>query len=174
MPGLLVGSRPTAAIRIGSQTGRIRHTAAIQASDRPQMFGYTDREQYENISAVSMERKQVCTTHRSSRKAHHPNPLMNAIGQKKHSFTALLTGTTRSFVLTWRNKAGLYPAMCKRNLKNFLNVADLSMDSFVCNAAPATRKDWSHSVVKTRFLPQLRRKAHGRKCWPVGGRSPSS
>jgi hypothetical protein len=118
------------------------------------MFGYTDREQYENISAVSMERKQVCTTHRSSRKAHHPNPLMKAIGQKKHSFTALLTGTTRSFVLTWRNKAGLYPAMYKRNLKNFLNVADWSMDSFGCNAAPATRKDWSHSVVKNEvFAP---------------------
>ena len=36
--------------------------------------------------------------------------------------------------------------MCQRNLMNFLNVVDWNMDSFVCNAAPVTRKDWSHSA----------------------------
>ncbi|MFT5114493.1 MAG: hypothetical protein ACI8P9_003831, partial [Parasphingorhabdus sp.] len=62
------------------------------------MFEYTDRKHYENMGAVSKERKQACTIHRSSRKSHHPKPIMNAIVQKKHSYTALLTGTPRSFV----------------------------------------------------------------------------
>jgi hypothetical protein len=48
-----------------------------------------------------MERKQACATHRSSRKVRYLNSPMNAIGQKKHASIALLTGTTRSFVLTW-------------------------------------------------------------------------
>ncbi len=119
----------------------------IQASDRPQVFGYTNREHYENISAVSKERKQACTAHRSSRKAHHPNPLMNAIGQKKHSSTVLLTGTTRSFVLTWRNKDGRYHTTYKRNSMNTSNVADWSMDFYAYNAVPAIMNAWLRSAV---------------------------
>jgi hypothetical protein len=88
---------------------------------------YSYREDYENVSAVSMELKQTCTTHRSSRKARHSNALMNDIGQKKHASIALLTGTIRSFVLTWRNKDGRYPTTYKRNSINTSNVADWSM-----------------------------------------------
>ena len=83
-----------------------------------------------------MEWKQACPEQQHSRKAHHPNTLMNAIGQKKHSSIALLTGTTRSFVLTWRNKDGRYHTTYKRNSMNTLNVADWSMDFYVYNAAP--------------------------------------
>jgi hypothetical protein len=36
-----------------------------------------------------MEWKQACPEQQHSRKAHHPGPLMNAIGQKKHSSTTL-------------------------------------------------------------------------------------
>ncbi len=69
---------------------------AIQASARSKMFGYTNREHYENIVTVSTERKQACTAHRSSRKVHHPSPLMNATGQKERYFMALsITRITR-------------------------------------------------------------------------------
>ncbi len=56
------------------------------------------------------------------------------------------------------------PAMCKRNLVNFLNVVDWNMDFFVCNAALVTRKDWSHSAVNgAGFAPVA---APG--AWPKG------
>jgi hypothetical protein len=85
-----------------------------------------------------MERKQTCATHRSSRKARHHNTLMNAIGQKKHTSIALLTGTTRSFVLTWRNKGGRYHTTYKRSSMNTSNVTDWSMGFCAYNAVPAT------------------------------------
>ena len=119
----------------------------IQASDRPQVYGYTNREHYESISTVSMERKQICATHRSSRKARHHNSPMNDIGQKKHASIALLTGTTRSFVLTWRNKDGLYRSTYKKNSMNTSNVADWSMDFCAYNAVPATMNGWLRSAV---------------------------
>jgi hypothetical protein len=142
----------------------------------PRIFGYTYREHYENIDAVSMERKQVCIAYRPPKKAHHPNPLMNAIGQKKHASTALLTGTTRSFLLTWRNKDGLYPITYKRNSMNTSNVADWSMVFYAYNAVLAIMNNWLRSAVPTvgamrrttRFLSQLRCQAHVRKCSPVG------
>jgi hypothetical protein len=85
---------------------------------------YTDREHYENKSTVSVERIKTYTTHQSSRKAHHSKTLIDDIGQKKHAFIVLLTGITRSFVLTWRNKDGRYPTTYKRNSINTSNVAD--------------------------------------------------
>jgi hypothetical protein len=121
--------------------------AVIQASDRPQVYGYTNREHYENISTVSMERKQTCATHRSSRKAYHPNPLMNNIGQKTHASIVLLTGTTRSFVLTWRNKDDHYHTTYKRDSINTSNVADWSMGFCAYNAVPATMNGWLRSAV---------------------------
>jgi hypothetical protein len=94
-----------------------------------------------------MERKQTCTTHRSSRKARHSNALMNDIGQKKHASIALLSDTTRSFVLTWRNKDNRYPTTYKRNSMNTSNVADWSMSFCAYNAVPAAMNGWLHSTV---------------------------
>jgi hypothetical protein len=72
---------------------------------------------------------------------------MNDIGQKKHASIALLTGTTWSFVLTWRNKDGLYRSTYKKNSMNTANVADWSMDFYAYNAVPATMNGWLRSAV---------------------------
>ena len=137
------------AVLCGCSSYKFMDKGVIQASGRPPVFGYTNREDYENISDVSMERKLAGTAHRSSRKAHHPNPLMNAIGQKKHSSSVLLTGTTRSFVLTWRNKDGRYHTTYKKNSKNTSNVADWSMAFYAYNAVLAIMNDWLRSAVPT-------------------------
>ncbi len=114
---------------------------------RTQVFGYTNREHYESIVTVSTERKQACTAHRSSRKVHHPSPLMNDTDQKEHYFMALLIGTTRCFVLTCRNKDGRYHTTYKRNSMNTSNVADWSMDFYTYNVIPATMNGWWRSAV---------------------------
>jgi hypothetical protein len=116
-----------------------------------------------------MERKQTCTTHRSSRKARHSKALMNDIGQKKHASMELFTGTIRSFVLTWRNKDGRYPTTYKRNSINTSNVADWHMGFCAYNAVPATMNGWLRSAVPTvgamrratGFLSELRCQTHG-------------
>ena len=56
--------------------------------------------------------------------------------------TALSTSTTRNFLLTWQNKINICPTMCKRSLRSTSNAVGWSMDSFECNAAPATRNGW--------------------------------
>jgi hypothetical protein len=96
-----------------------------------------------------MERKQTCTSHWSSRKARHFNALMKDIAQKKHASIALLTGTTRSFVLTWRNKDVHGPTTYKRNSINTSNVADWRMVFCAYNAVPATINGWLRSAVPT-------------------------
>jgi hypothetical protein len=80
-----------------------------------------------------MERKQACTAYLPSRKVYHLNPPMNAIDQKKYASTALSTGTTQRFVLTWRNKGGLYHTAYKRSLMNTSNVADWSIVFYAYN-----------------------------------------
>jgi hypothetical protein len=115
-----------------------------------------------------MEKKQVCIAYRPSRKGYHPNPLMKDIGQKKHASIALLTDTTRSFVLTWLNKDGRYHTTYKRNSMNTSNVADWSMGFCAYNAVPATMNGWLRSAVPTvgamrrttGFLSQLRCQTH--------------
>jgi hypothetical protein len=139
---------------------------------------YTYRKHYKNISAVFMERKQTYTTRRSSRKVRYSNALMNDIGQKKHASIALLTGTIRCFVLTWRNKDGRYPTTYKRNSINTSNVADWRMGFCAYNAVPATMNGWLRSAVPTvgamRRTTGLRCQTHGRECCPVGRRSPAA
>ena len=108
---------------------------------------YTDREHYENIGTVSMEWKQACPQ-LHSRQAHHPNALMNAIGQSQHASMALLISTTLHFLLTCPNKDGRYPTTYKRNSKNTSSVADWSMDFYAYNAVPATMNSWLRSAVR--------------------------
>jgi len=60
-----------------------------------------------------------------------------------------LTGTTRSFVLTWRNKDGRYHTTYKRNSMNTSNVADWSMAFYAYNAVLAIMNDWLRSAVPT-------------------------
>ena len=85
----------------------------VQASARSQVFGYTDREHYESMKTVSKERKQACPKNRFSRKVHHPDPLINAIGQKKRDSMALLIGTIR---ITF----AVYNVSCAENVANIL------------------------------------------------------
>jgi hypothetical protein len=86
---------------------------------------------------------------------------MNDIGQKKHASMALLTGTIRSFVLTWRNKDGRYHTTYKRNSINTSNVADWSMSFCAYNAVSATMNGWLRSAVNDGFLSQVRCQTHG-------------
>ena len=76
-------------------TGKSTDKGVILASAQSEMFGYTKKEHFESIVTVSTERKHTCPANRSTGKSHHIGPLMKATGQKKHSSTTLLTGTTR-------------------------------------------------------------------------------
>jgi hypothetical protein len=93
---------------------------------------------------------------------------MNAIGQKKHSSIALLTGTTQRFVLTWRIKGGRYLTTYKRNSMNTSNVADWSMDFCSYNAVPATMNGWLRSAVNDVVSVPVAVPGAWPKCSPVG------
>ena len=95
-----------------------RHSAEVENCSTPKLFTGTFGEHYENIDSVSKERKPACPEQRHSRKTRHPGPYMNVTDQKNPFSTASSTGTTPSLFLTWRNKAGLYPTMYKKNLMN--------------------------------------------------------
>ncbi len=104
-------------------TGKSMDKPIIQVSERSHVFGYTNKEYYEIKVGISMELKQACSKHLSSRKVHHPGHLINAIGPKKHYSMALLIGTIQNFMITWSNKGAHYHSMYKRNSMNTLNVA---------------------------------------------------
>lgn len=87
-----------------------------------------------------MERKQTCPALQHSRKIQLPVLNMNGIDQNKPCFTASSIGTTQSFLLTCRNRAGLCPIMYKKNLMNFQNAVGWNMVSCECNAGLATRE----------------------------------
>ncbi|MFT4635926.1 MAG: hypothetical protein ACI854_002343 [Arenicella sp.] len=94
---------------------------------------------------------------------------MNDIVQKKHASIASLTGTTWSFLLTWRNKASGYPTTDKKNSINSSNVADWSMGFCAYNAIPANMNGCLRLALQTvgtmrrptKFLSQLRSQKHG-------------
>ncbi len=115
-----------------------------------------------------MDWKQACPKHRFSRKVHHPGPLINATGQKQRCSMELLIGTTRNFVLTWRNRGAHYRSMYKKNSMNILNVDDWSMDFYAYNAVPATMNGWLRSAVNgVDFAPVVAPGAwlKARPCW---------
>lgn len=94
-----------------------------------------------------MERKLVCTELRNSRKSHHSDLSMDVISLKNRYSIALLTGITRSFAITCRNKDAHYRCMYKRNSMNILNLVDWSIDFYVYNAVAVTMNDWLRLAV---------------------------
>jgi len=61
----------------------------------------------------------------------------------------IIARTTRSFVLTWRNKDSRYHTTYKRNSMNTSNVADWSMAFYAYNAVLAIMNNWLRSAVPT-------------------------